>query len=107
MHVAEDWLWWLGGHGVKAPKSFKMLGFDSYDNVIQVAKDGQGIALGFTNLTADLIDQGKLVRPLDEALSTNLGVCLVIPDSGNPSPQVTKFMDWILEESAGSVGSGG
>ena len=107
MHADEDWLWWLGGHGIKAPKSFKMLGFDSYDNVIQVAKDGQGIALGFTNLTADLIDQGKLVRPLDEALSTKLGVCLVIPDSGKPNPQVTEFMGWILEESAGSEGSGG
>ncbi len=88
------------------PKSFKMLGFDSYDNVIQVVKDGEGIALGYSGLTAELLEMGQLIRPLDAELSNKLAVYLVIPDSVKPTPQVTQFMDWILEESASARSSG-
>lgn len=101
-HVAENWLWWLKGHNVKVPKSFKMLGFDSYDNVIQVVRDGQGIALGFSGLTTDLVNQGVLVRPLDTELSNDLAVYLVLPNATSPTPQVSEFIGWILEE-AGSM----
>jgi len=100
IHATEDWLWWLKGHGVKIPQAFKMLGFDSYDNVIQVVKDGQGIALGYSGLTAALISQGVLVRPLEVALSNELAVYLVTPRSRELTPQVRKFMDWVLEEAA-------
>lgn len=100
-HVAENWLWWLKGHNVKVPKSFKMLGFDSYDNVIQVVRDDQGIALGFSGLTTDLVDQGVLVRPLDTELSNDLAVYLVLPNTTSPTAQVSEFIGWILEE-AGS-----
>jgi LysR family glycine cleavage system transcriptional activator len=100
IHAAEDWMWWLKGHDVKVPKTFKMLGFDSYDNVIQVVKDGQGIALGYSSLTAELLEQGKLVRPLDAELSNDLAVYLVIPKSIKPTTQVTEFMGWILQEAA-------
>ena len=106
IHAAEDWLWWLEGHDVTLPRSFKMLGFDSYDNVIQVVKDSQGIALGYSSLTAKLLELGELVRPLDAELSNELAVYLVIPDSVKPTPQVTEFMDWILEESANDRNSG-
>ena len=84
-----------------------MLGFDSYDNVIQVVKDGQGIALGYSRLTAELLEQGKLVRPLDAELSNELAVYLVIPKSIKPTTQVTEFMGWILQESAGREHSRG
>ena len=100
VHASEDWSWWLNGHGVKIPKAFKMLGFDSYDNVIQVVRDGQGIALGFSGLITDLVNQGELVRPLDTELSNDLAVYLVIPSSAPPTPQVREFMDWIFEEAA-------
>jgi len=100
IHATEDWLWWLRGHDVKIPKTFKMLGFDSYDNVIQVTKDGQGIALAYSGLTEALVEQGVLVRPLEAELSNELAVYLVTPKSQEPTPQVRKFMDWVIEEAA-------
>jgi len=100
IHVAENWMWWLKGHGVKIPKTFKTLGFDNYDNVVQVAKDGQGIALGFSGLISPLVEQGKLIRPLDAELSNNLAVHLVTPKSREITPQVRYFMNWVLEEAA-------
>jgi LysR family glycine cleavage system transcriptional activator len=99
-HAAEDWWWWLNGHGVTIPKSFKTLGFDSYDNVIQAALDGQGVALGFSGLVTKLIAEGRLLRPIEAQLSRGLAVYLVKPSGIKPAPRVQGFIDWILEEAA-------
>ena len=100
IHASEDWWWWLKEHDVVVPKTVKKLGFDSYDNVIQVALDGHGIALGFSGLVTDLIAEGRLVRPIDASLSRGLAVYLVIPRSIKPTRRVRHFKDWILEEAA-------
>jgi DNA-binding transcriptional LysR family regulator len=100
MHASEDWWWWLKEHGVFVPKTVEKLGFDSYDNVIQVALDGHGIALGFSGLVTDLISEGKLLRPIDASLSKGMAVYLVIPSAIKPARRVRHFKDWILEEAA-------
>ena len=100
-HVSEDWWWWLRGHDVTVPKTFRTLGFDSYDNVIRAALDGQGVALGYSGLVSRLIAQERLVQPIEGQLSKGSSVYLVIPGSTKPSPRVQNFIDWILEEAAG------
>ena len=35
-HATEDWWWWLNEQDVRIPPAFRMLGLDSYDNVIQL-----------------------------------------------------------------------
>lgn len=99
-HASEDWWWWLEGQGVELPESVNMLGFDSYDNVIQVALDGQGVALGFSGLTTDLIAQGRLVRPMPSELTKGHAIYLVIPSGTDPAPGVQDFIDWIVDEAA-------
>ena len=100
-HASEDWWWWLKGNDVAVPKSFKTLGFDSYDNVIRAALDGQGVALGYSGLVAKLMADNRLVRPIEAELSRGHAVYLVMPNNVKPTPRVQEFMDWILEE-AGS-----
>ena len=63
-HASEDWWWWLDEHNVRAPESLNMLGFNSYDNVIRLVMQGEGVALGFSGLVDDYVDDGRLVRPL-------------------------------------------
>ncbi len=99
-HADEDWAWWLKGHGVPLSSSFKTLDFDSYANVIQVALNGQGIALGFSGLIADLPANKKLVQPLNTSLSKNRAVYLVYPNGVVLTRQTQNFIDWILEESS-------
>lgn len=101
-HVAEDWRWWLTGMGVDVPRSLMTLGFDSYANVIQAALDGQGVALGFSGLAADLIASGRLLRPIDSELNPGLAVYLVSPSGMKPTPAVTSFVTWIIGEAAKS-----
>ena len=100
-HASEDWWWWLKGHDVTVPKSFKTLGIDSYDNVIRAALDGQGVALGFSRFVTKPIAQGRLVRPIDAELSKGLAVYLVMPSAIKPAASVQKFIDWFLDEAAG------
>ena len=99
-HASEDWWWWLKGQGVEVPKSLKMLGFDSYDNVMQVALDGQGVALGFSGFATDLLEDGRLVRPIESELSRGHAVYLVVPSGAKPAPRVQNFIDWVLDEAA-------
>lgn len=97
-HDLENWQWWLSQHGVDTPVS-KTLSFDSYANVLQVALNGQGIALGFNRLVDSLLAQNKLVRPIPNTLATNYAVYIVRPKAVNPSQTVQNFIDWILAES--------
>jgi LysR family glycine cleavage system transcriptional activator len=99
-HASEDWWWWLKGHGVTVPRSFKTLGFDSYDNVIRAALDGQGVALGFSGLVTNLLAEHRLVRPIDAELSKGLAVYLVRPSGTKQAQRVAQFIEWILEEAS-------
>jgi len=97
-HAAEDWWWWLKEQEVRVPPSFRMIGLDSYDNVIQLALNGQGVALGFSGLVDQLLEDGRLVRPLDETLTRNNAVYVVTPSSMSFAPKVQNFIDWIVAE---------
>lgn len=97
-HASEDWWWWLKKQGVNVPKSMKMLGFDSYDNVMQIALDGQGVALGFSGYGTDLLAKGRMVRPMEAEVTSKHAVYLVVPHGIKPAPKVRDFIDWILDE---------
>ena len=97
-HATEDWTWWLREHGVRTPPSSRILGFDSYDNVIQMALRGQGMALGFSGVVADMLADGRLVRPIDLSLTRNHAVYVVSPSAKNLSSEISAFVEWIVEE---------
>ncbi|MDX1576649.1 MAG: LysR substrate-binding domain-containing protein [Kiloniellales bacterium] len=103
-HAVEDWRWWLAG---AAPTDrLKILGFDSYANVIQAACEGQGVALGFSGIIDGLIARGALVRPIAESRGRGQAVYLAVPADAGLSPLARKFHDWVLAEAAAGEGSG-
>ena len=102
-HAAEDWWWWLKEHNVRVPQSFSMLGLDSYDNVIQLAVKGEGVALGFSGIVNEFLADGRLVQPIAATLSRNNAVYVLTPSTQSPSSTVQEFIDWIVEEAANEV----
>jgi DNA-binding transcriptional LysR family regulator len=61
--VSRPWLqWadWLSGAGAGRVKPKGMLRFNQYDQVVQAALAGQGVALGRLELVRPLLEQGKL-----------------------------------------------
>ena len=99
-HANEDWWWWLNKHDVLVPDSFRILGLNSYDNVVQLAVQGDGVALGFSGLVSELLADGRLVRPLGSLENSIRAVYVVLPNSSSPSPEVREFIDWIIVEAA-------
>jgi LysR family glycine cleavage system transcriptional activator len=99
-HAREDWWWWLNEHRVRVPESFNMLGLNSYDNVVQLALQGEGIALGFSGLIDEFVADGRLVRPLGDVENQIKSVYVVLSAAMAPLPHVQEFIDWIIAETS-------
>jgi DNA-binding transcriptional LysR family regulator len=97
-HVREDWAWFLEQCQLPEPPANRILGFDSYANVIQAAVDGQGIALGFGRLMNELLASGRLVRPMTITHKKGHAVHLVVPARRKLSANAQLFCDWIRQE---------
>ena len=59
-----NWSVWLAAVGVRDLAPAGSLRFTHFDQVIQAAVDGQGVALGRVPLIDSLLKQRKLVAPL-------------------------------------------
>lgn len=97
-HSTEDWSWWLNEQNIRVPAAFRMHGLDSYDNVMQLALQGEGVALGFSGLVTELLADGRLVRPIDASQTRSQAVYLVKPATTPTTPKVQSFIDWIVAE---------
>ena len=100
-HLGENWSWMLDGLGVRPEKPPRIVGFDSYANVIQATLEGQGIALGFTRIIDGLLRRGQIIRPIGHALlKKGHAVWLVMPQGVRLTPAAEAFRDWLLGETA-------
>jgi len=100
MHSGENWDWWIESLNLEPLSTARKLSFDSYDNVIQAAMDGQGIALGFSNLVGKQMTKGRLVRPFKQSFKKGDGVYLVVPRGRRVQTNARRFLDWIQHEAA-------
>ena len=64
-----DWQRWFNNHGINPGSRLAGDRFNDYSLVIQAALDGQGVALGWWHIVADLVDQG-LLETLAEPMTT-------------------------------------
>lgn len=99
--VSRPWLqWsnWLQDAGVGRNRPKGVLRFNQYDQVVQAALAGQGVALGRVELVRPLLEQGKLVRAtaLPEAASDYCYWLLERRDRSNHPAAIVR--DWILGE---------
>jgi DNA-binding transcriptional LysR family regulator len=92
-----DWGMWFSDQEIKGYDGRRNLKMNSHPLLMQAATEGQGIALGWSLLTDDLLDKGKLVRPLDATVRTAKGFYLVTSDQ-NSGPEVRAFRDWVLKQ---------
>lgn len=98
----RPWLQWpdvLNAHGLAAVKPKRILRFNQYDQVIQAAAAGQGIALGRFPLIEPLLADGRLVviDSLGKGSSADYAYWLI---QGNPEARrdVVDVMTWIRIE---------
>jgi LysR family transcriptional regulator, glycine cleavage system transcriptional activator len=98
-----SWEVWLEAMGLEHPKGASSLSFSHYDQLIQAAVAGQGVALGRFPLMNELLRGGQLVMPLRSppaAITQGRGYWLVVPSRAAVRPQVQTFVEWLRFEAS-------
>jgi LysR family transcriptional regulator, glycine cleavage system transcriptional activator len=86
-------------HGVKPAGALR---FSHYDQLIQAAIEGQGIALGRSRFVAKWVKQGKLILPFGERYmrspSDSRAFFMVLPRGSPARPGVAEFSSWLQQQ---------
>ncbi|MFF7706594.1 LysR substrate-binding domain-containing protein [Pseudomonas sp. NPDC007930] len=98
-----DWNVWFAfhGQGQQAPSRGAPPGLSSndYPLLMQMALDGQGVALGWDHLVRHWLEQGRLVRPLREALTLSESVqYLIVREDKDHDPACRQVQAWLRAE---------
>jgi DNA-binding transcriptional LysR family regulator len=95
-----DWAQWLAQFGVKLPRGADVFRFNDYSIVLQAAIEGQGIAQGWRHIVEPLIDQGLLVRPIANSVTTDQPMYIVAPGNRALRSDVLHLKDWLVAEAS-------
>jgi DNA-binding transcriptional LysR family regulator len=91
-----SWSAWLEAVQLPALKGAGALRFGQYDQLIQAAMDGQGVALGIEALVKRYLRQGRLVAPFEQRSSSPRGYFLVVAQHAAARSEVLAFRSWLL-----------
>src|SRR6266853_519188 len=98
-----DWGTWLTSLGIGDLKPAGALHFSQYEQMIQAAISGQGVALGRQPLVNDLIRSGALAAPFRKSLVGSRAYFIIESEHGAAKPHVRQFAAWLMEEAKGTT----
>jgi LysR family transcriptional regulator, glycine cleavage system transcriptional activator len=93
-----DWGTWLTALGIGDLKSAGALHFSQYEQMIQAAIAGQGVALGRQPLVNDLIQSGMLAAPFKQSIVGARGYFVIESPLAAGKPYVREFTTWLIDE---------
>jgi DNA-binding transcriptional LysR family regulator len=93
-----DWGTWLTARGVGDIKPAGGLHFSQYEQMIQAAISGQGVAMGRQPLVNDLIASGLLAAPFRDAVAGSRAYFLIESGFAVNKPHVRGFAAWLIDE---------
>jgi len=93
-----NWTVWLETMQLPGLKPAGSLSFSQYDQTIQAAIDGQGVALGTSPLVRQLIRHGKLIAPLENKSESSRAYYLVTSANAAGRPEVMDFAAWMVRQ---------
>lgn len=93
-----DWGTWLTALGIGDLKPAGSLHFSQYDQMINAAISGQGVALGRLPLLQELIRLGTLVAPFEKSVSGTRGYFILTTAHAAAKPYAQAFCAWLLAE---------
>jgi len=98
--VESEWGEWLASVGLHGIDCSHGLSFHDPGLALQGAIDGLGIAMGYIELAAGDIAEGRLVRPFAAEVQHPWSYYVVIPQDNVADLQVEIFCDWLRTEVA-------
>lgn len=100
-----NWRMWMLAAGIRDFDDARGLHFSQTSLAVQAAIDCQGVALGDSNLVAEDLAQGRLVKPFELSLRAPMQFAyhVISPLDTADAPMVKAFREWSLKE-AGATG---
>ncbi len=94
-----SWRVWLTENNVDLAAEHHGMIVNNYPLVLQAARDGIGIALGWKHLADAYLNDGSLIRPLGkQSLRTGFGYYLLTPAGRAAGADARVFHDWVLQQ---------
>lgn len=93
-----EWPMWLRAMKIDALKPASVLHFSMYDQMIQAAVNGQGVALGRLPLLNSLLAQRKLIAPFKKSVASPRSYYVFRSDASRAKPEVNQFLAWLQAE---------
>jgi DNA-binding transcriptional LysR family regulator len=93
-----SWAAWLEAMGVEEFTPTGTLSFDQYDQVMQAALLGQGIALGRMTLAEQYIRAGKLVALFGHRQQLARGYHAIFARGAESRTEARQFVAWLRGE---------
>ena len=93
-----NWSVWLAAIGIRDLTPSGSLRFIHFDQVVQAAVDGQGVALGRVPLIDGLLKQGRLVAPFRNRHTTSRAYFVVPATRAAARPEAQAFIEWLRTE---------
>lgn len=90
------WSDWLRGQGLRGIEPKAYLHFNQYDQVVQAAIEGHGIALGRIGLIFPMLEDGRLVAQPGRNIESSDYAYWLVQMSKTSRPEVTALRDWIM-----------
>lgn len=90
-----DWRAWLSEAGVTAPAPRRVMRIGDYPTVVDAARRGLGVALGWSEMVDGDLAAGRLTRPLRAAVKTRFGYYLLRP-AGRDNEEASVLADQLL-----------
>lgn len=95
-----EWGVWLAANGQPGLKPAGSLRFKLYDQLIQAAVGGQGVALGRVPLIAEHLRDGRLRAPFPKRYESARGYYAVVAPHATERADVAGFVAWLADEAA-------
>jgi len=92
-----DWELWFHALGLRDFEPAGKLHFSNYDQLIQAALDGHGVALGRHPLLRQLLRERKLVAPFKKKVASSRAYYIVESAAAKTKVQVREFADWLVD----------
>ncbi|WP_152474082.1 LysR substrate-binding domain-containing protein [Roseovarius sp. THAF9] len=80
-----NWGIWLTEAGLDPTRATTLMRTNSYMALLDAARAGLGVALAWEGQLAEDLTTGRLVRPIDTAVTTPFGYYLILRDTAEPA----------------------
>jgi DNA-binding transcriptional LysR family regulator len=95
------WRTWFETFGVAMPAGVRGLRFSNYEQIVQAAIAGEGVALGRVPLVERWLRSGQLVAPLSRKFSTATSTrafWIVASERARRRPDAAAFIEWVRRQ---------